>query len=157
MGNRNSTHLFPFRHGSYAKLVPENWIDEDSEYRSEGELTYSCLENAMEARNSKGEQPLENGVAYLEMKKDLSAEKKKNRHIAGTVLSLVITGMLSITLGLLVGQNLREGAVISCDTIRCSQSVYDWGETVVIDGTTQSVSSYIAGKMSPQDIRTYLQ
>ncbi len=81
--------------------------------------------------------------------------RKSNRHGASTALAVLIAA----TLGLLVGQALNGGrTVTSCDNLRDAvQPLYDWGDTVRVDGKEQSVTSYLAGKLNTEDIKNNLK
>ena len=155
MGNRNSIFLFLSRRGSCLDATTE----EDWELlTSPGGDQGFAMEVSAEKRSQPAAESLHNGGVRIRKggEAEERQDRKSNKHAAGTVLSLFIVAILSITLGLLVGQNLY-GATVYCSSDSSRGPLHDWGDTVLVDGKKQPVTGYLASKMSADDIKENLK
>ncbi len=82
----------------------------------------------------------------------MKREGRSNGHMGNTVLALLIVAVLSVILGLLAGK-----IIISSDSTQGAQPLYNWGETVLVDGEMEPVASYLAKKLSAEDMKKNLQ
>ena len=82
--------------------------------------------------------------------------KAKCRYALCTVMAVVVAAVLSLAVGLFVGQSLGRRAVDSGGDNPAPSSSYNWGDTVMINGSAQDVAEYFASHLSEGDIRNYL-
>lgn len=83
--------------------------------------------------------------------------KSKCRYALCTILVVMVAAILSLAVGLFVGQSLGRRAVRGGDEPAPSpHAQYNWGDTVMINGSAQNVAEYFASHLSEEDIRNYL-
>ena len=77
-----------------------------------------------------------------------------------TIMLVAIAIVLSTSVGLFVGQSLGRRAVHHDDGGGGGGGgegvVYDWGDTVTVDGHKQNVSDYFIANIKADDIKSYL-
>lgn len=77
-------------------------------------------------------------------------------YLVCSVMAVLVTAVLSMAVGLFVGQSLGRKAV-HCEppTVLVPDKV-PWGDTATIGGRTQNVSDYFAEHVNEDDIKKYL-
>ena len=86
-------------------------------------------------------------------------------YVVCTVMMVLIAIVLSVSVGLFVGQSLGRRAVRNNNDTQspCNSGgggsasmAPDWGDTVTIDGSARKVSDYFIENVKSNDIRSYL-
>ena len=142
MGNRDSLALqFPAGRGSYTKSRTNDWCD-NSELAGK-------LEKVVEAPERNRQHP-----KVLE-----SLNGAPHQHGRHAVLVLLVVSILSVMLGLSLGQTIngRIVATLSDNTTQRTQELYLWGQTVEVDGVEHEVTSYLAKELNADDIKMNLK
>ncbi len=154
MGSRNLTVLFPSQRGNYAKLVVcEDWKDEAAELLDPPDCGGQGTETMERGGRKQPPEKLQSLNAGISVeRRGESKVQTKNKHAAGTLLGLLLVAFLSLTLGLLLGQMFHGRTIYSS-----REPLYNWGDTVLVDGKTQSVTGYLASKMTAADIKENLR
>ena len=155
MGNRYSVVLFPFERGSDSEIHSDYWADEAELLNPSSGVAKKMME--MERLSDEKHQDL-NGDLYTRRGK--RGVRKRNNHLAGTILGLLIVAVLSVILGLLVGQALNNnniGSKVPGGVEETQPPLHDWGETVTVGGQAQDVFNYISTRMSAEAIEENLK